>query len=340
MMKFIDEAKIFVQAGHGGNGCIGFRREKFIPKGGPDGGDGGHGGDIIIKADPSCSTLLHLRYHSHFMAQDGIAGKGKKMRGHNANPLEIRVPLGTLVKSEVDNSLLADMNQVGAEFIVANGGRGGLGNCHFVSPTNQAPKRATKGQEGQAHWLRLELRLLADIGIIGFPNAGKSTLLRQISNARPKVSDYPFTTLAPHLGVVKVDEINSFIAADIPGLIEGAHLGAGLGHRFLKHIDRTKALLHVLDISEPFQKDPIEHYQIVKSELQAYNPDTLLKPQVVALNKIDSQRDIKLFKKYFKNKNIPTFAISAATGEGLKELTSFLYQLVKSSHYELQKRAS
>ncbi|MBI2609194.1 MAG: GTPase ObgE [Deltaproteobacteria bacterium] len=336
-MKFIDEAKVFVQAGRGGDGSISFRREKYIPKGGPDGGDGGHGGDIIIKADSSCSTLLHLRYHSHFIAGNGVSGKGKKMTGRNADPIEIRVPLGTLLKTQ-ENKMLCDMKIPGQEFIVARGGRGGLGNCHFVSSTHQAPRRATHGKEGESIWLHLELKLFADVGIIGFPNAGKSTLLSRISNAKPKIADYPFTTLEPHLGVVKIDHFSTFVVADIPGLIEGAHLGAGLGHRFLKHIDRTQVLLHILDVSEPEHKDPIEHFEILNAELNSYNPSLLKKKQFVALNKIDvGQKDITPYIQYFKKKNIPAFPISAATGNGIQKLIYQLAHAISSTKNEQQK---
>ena len=337
-MKFIDEAKIQVQAGRGGDGCISFRREKFVPYGGPDGGDGGHGGDVIIKTDPSCSTLLHLRYHSHLIPEDGVPGGTNKMSGRNAKSLEIRVPVGTLIKSEDNGVVLADLDQVRTEVVIAPGGKGGLGNCHFVRPNNQAPRRATKGKPGTSLWLQFELKLMADVGIVGFPNAGKSTLLSRISNAKPKIADYPFTTLTPQLGVVKVGDMKTVVVADIPGLIEGAHMGAGLGHRFLKHIERTRVLLHVLDVSEPSQKDPLEHYNILRSELQSYNPDLLLKPHVVALNKTDINKNVRDYKTYFKKKNIPVFAISSVTGEGINSLLTYLHGLVSSS-YESRKSA-
>ena len=286
-MKFVDEAKILVRAGNGGNGCLSFRRERFIPKGGPDGGNGGKGGDVILLVDAQLATLLDFSYPQQFRASKGAHGKGKDQTGKNGEDLIIRVPVGTLVRDDQTGEVLEDFGFDGQQFVAAKGGRGGRGNARFATPTQRAPRRADKGEEGEQCWLRLELKLLADVGLLGYPNVGKSTLLSKISSARPKIADYPFTTLVPNLGVVVRKERRPFVVADIPGLIEGASRGAGLGLTFLRHVERTKLLIHLLDISEGPSRDPITDFRALNSELKAYQLSLQEKPQILALNKID-----------------------------------------------------
>ena len=267
MVRFIDEAKIYVRSGRGGRGCVSFRREKFVPRGGPDGGDGGNGGDVILVAQRNVSSLLDHRYRQHYIAQNGEHGKGKNQHGKNAPPLIVPVPVGTVVKDFYTGEILGDMVEEGQTLVVARGGRGGRGNARFATSTNQAPRYAEPGEEGEERTLLLELKLLADVGIVGFPNAGKSTLISRISAARPKIADYPFTTIVPNLGVVRYNEGKTFVVADIPGLIKGAHEGAGLGIRFLKHIERTRLLIHLLDLSPLTGRNPIEDYHVLNEEL-------------------------------------------------------------------------
>ena len=286
-MKFVDEARIHVKAGDGGNGCVSFRRERFIPRGGPDGGNGGKGGDVILQADAQLSTLLDLTYPKPLRAQKGTHGKGKDQTGRNGEDLLVRVPVGTLVRDDQTGEVLQDLLFDGQRFVGAEGGRGGRGNARFATPTRRAPRHAEKGEKGEERWLRLELKLLADVGLIGYPNAGKSTLLSKISSARPKIADYPFTTLVPNLGVVTREEHRPFVVADIPGLIEGASAGAGLGLTFLRHVERTRLLIHLLDISEEPSRNPIKDFHALNHELNAYHPSLLEKVQIVALNKID-----------------------------------------------------
>src|SRR5512139_3568904 len=286
-MKFVDEAKIHVKAGDGGNGCISFRREKFIPRGGPDGGDGGKGGDVILQADAQLTTLLDLTYPRQIRAQKGSHGKGKDQTGKNGEDFFVRVPAGTLVRDDQTGEVLQDLLFEGQRFVVAEGGRGGRGNARFATPTRRAPRRAEKGEKGQEHWFRLELKLLADVGLIGYPNVGKSTLLSRISSARPKIADYPFTTLVPNLGVVNREGHRPFVVADIPGLIEGASKGAGLGLTFLRHVERARLLIHLLDISEGPSRDAVKDFDGLNHELTAYDPLLQEKMQRVALNKID-----------------------------------------------------
>lgn len=323
MVKFIDEAKIYVKAGDGGRGCVSFRREKYVPRGGPDGGDGGNGADVILIARRNMSSLLDHRYQQHYKAKRGVHGKGKDQHGKNAEDLFIPVPMGTMIKDFESGAFYGDLTEEGQTLVVAKGGRGGKGNARFVTPTNQAPKEAQPGTPGQEKTLKLELKLLADVGLLGFPNAGKSTLISRVSAARPKIADYPFTTLVPNLGVVSYGDGATFILADIPGLIEGAHEGAGLGIQFLRHIERTKILVHLLDLSPMTQRDPIEDYAAMNRELKSYNEELSKTPQIVALNKIDiteAREILETIEKHFSDLGIKTFPISSATGEGTKEL--------------------
>jgi len=322
-MKFLDKAKIYVKAGDGGNGCIAFRREKFVRFGGPSGGDGGKGGDVILQADKRLTTLMDFKYKKHFKAERGQHGSGNNKHGKNGKDLIIKVPVGTVVKDSETGEIIADLTEDGQKVIVAKGGRGGRGNSAFKTSTRQAPDFAEEGKKGEERWIELELKLLADIGIIGFPNAGKSTLISTLSSAKPKIADYPFTTLTPVLGVLQLDYGKSVVLADIPGLIEGASKGQGLGHEFLRHIERTKALIHMIDISDFREKNPIEAFNIINNELKEYSPKLLEKPQIVVGNKIDILSDkslIKELKDYFNKKGYPFVPISLATKEGIDEL--------------------
>ncbi|MFZ3089686.1 MAG: GTPase ObgE [Nitrospirota bacterium] len=326
-MQFVDQVKIYVKAGDGGRGCISFRREKYVPRGGPDGGDGGKGGDIILMASTNLNTLLDQRYQQQYTLKRGGDGSGKNQYGKNSPDLIINVPVGTLVKDYNTGEILADLIEEGQKAIIAKGGRGGKGNAFFKTATRQAPRFAQPGEEGGEKELLLELKLLADVGIVGLPNAGKSTLISVVSAARPKIAGYPFTTLVPHLGVVKVRQYRSFVIADIPGLIEGAHKGKGLGFQFLRHIERTSLLLHLVDISEAAAEDHVKDFEVVNSELRLYNPELLKKPMIVGANKIDAKGSgerLKMLKDYCKEKGLPFFPISAATGEGVPKLLSYL----------------
>jgi len=320
---FVDEARIEVHGGRGGNGVVSFRREKHVPRGGPDGGDGGRGGHVILVADPSLTTLVDFRYKSVYRAPSGGHGQGNNKHGKDGEDLVLRVPVGTVVYEEGSDVPLADMSVPGYKFIAARGGRGGFGNAHFATSTRQTPRIAEKGEPGESKILRLELKLLADVGIVGFPNVGKSTLISRVSAAKPKIADYPFTTLVPNLGVVRVSEERSFVMADIPGLIEGAHEGAGLGHRFLRHIERTRMLVHMLDVSGTTGRDPLHDFEVVNAELKAYGQHLALLPQIVALNKIDvpGARDIAgPVKLALEERGLEVFPISAVTGEGVDAL--------------------
>lgn len=326
-MKFVDEVRIRVKAGDGGNGCLSFRRERFIPRGGPDGGDGGKGGDVILQSDSRLVTLLDLTYPQKFCAKNGSHGKGKDQTGRDGEDLIIRVPVGTIVHDELTGELLQDLLFDGQRFVVAKGGRGGRGNARFATPTNRAPRHAEKGQKGEERILRLELKILADAGLIGLPNVGKSTLLSKISSARPKIGDYPFTTLSPNLGVILRGEELPIVVADIPGLIEGASKGAGLGFAFLKHLERTRLLIHILDISENPSHNPLDDFNALNSELKAYNPLLGEKPQIVALNKIDIpsvREEIGKIKELFERIGYRIYPISGKTGEGVDELIESL----------------
>ena len=322
-MKFVDEVRIRVEAGDGGAGCVAFRREKYIPRGGPSGGDGGHGGHVILRVDTGLSTLLDLSYPQTLRAGRGDHGRGKEQSGAGGAELVLRVPLGTLVYDDEDGTVLADLRAPGAQVVVAHGGRGGLGNQHFATSTRQAPRYAQPGTPGEQKTLRLELRMLADAGLLGFPNVGKSTLIRAVSAARPRVADYPFTTLVPHLGVVRVDEDMSFVLADVPGLIPGAHEGHGLGTRFLRHLSRTAVLVHLLDISGITGRDPVEDYDLLCRELSLASPDLAPKPQIVVAGRLDlvETRDrLPEVRARFAERGIELVAVSGVTGEGTREL--------------------
>jgi GTP-binding protein len=316
---FFDEAKIFVQAGNGGNGCVSFRREKFVPMGGPDGGHGGRGGDVILRVNPRLNTLLAFRKRSHFKAERGAHGQGKNKQGKSGDDLVIPVPPGTVARDAETSELITDLVSADARTIVARGGRGGRGNSAFASSTHQAPRWAEKGEPGQARAITLELKLLADVAIIGLPNAGKSTLLAAVTAARPKIADYPFTTLTPNLGVAVIDD-REIVLADIPGLIEGAHAGAGLGDKFLRHIERTRVLIHLLDGA---LDDPLAALDTLNRELAQYSPRLAAKPQIIALNKMDlpsAQAQWSRVQKAMAKHEMDAFAISAVTGQGTREL--------------------
>ena len=322
-MQFIDEAKITVISGNGGNGCVSFRREKFVPKGGPNGGDGGRGGDVVVVADANMSSLLDYRYKKEYKARNGQPGRGKDQHGKSGSDLIIPVPAGTVITSCEDGETLADLVEDGERFTIAEGGGGGRGNSRFVSPTNRAPREAESGRPGTRREVKLELKVLADVGILGFPNAGKSTLISKISAARPKISGYPFTTLVPNLGVVSYGDHQSFVIADIPGIIEGAHKGLGLGIQFLKHVERTRLLVHMLDLDPMSGRDPVEDYDKINSELREYSAKLAEKPQLVVLNKIDiteaRERSAETVRQ-LKERNIEALSISAVTGEGSQQL--------------------
>ena len=326
-MQFIDQVKIYLKAGDGGNGCTSFRREKFVPRGGPDGGDGGKGGSIVFEASPHLSTLIDLRYQQNYILKHAEHGQGKKMYGRNSPDMIIPVPVGTTVKELESGEVLADLVAAGEIYVGAQGGRGGRGNAHFATPTNQAPTFAEPGFPGEEKSLLLELKLLADVGLVGFPNAGKSTLISAISSARPKIADYPFTTLSPQLGVVSLRDNKSFVVADIPGLIEGAHEGKGLGFQFLRHVERTSVLLHLIDISEMTDEDPIESFKIIRNELDRYHQDLSLKPFIVGASKIDIQgagTKLKKLRQFCKKNRYDFFAFSAVAHTGLEPLIQFL----------------
>ncbi|MGH8071499.1 MAG: GTPase ObgE [Candidatus Entotheonellia bacterium] len=326
---FIDEAKIFVSAGDGGRGCLSFRREKSVPKGGPDGGDGGKGGDIVLQADGNLSTLLDFRYKRRYSAERGEHGRGSDQKGRDGSDSVIRVPLGTVVRSADSGAVLADLVGHEQRFIAAHGGRGGRGNARFKSATNQAPRRVEPGEPGETRWLTLELKLLADVGLMGLPNAGKSTLLARISAARPKIAPYPFTTLVPQLGIVRLRDEQSCVVADIPGLIEGAHAGKGLGHQFLRHIERTRLLIHLVDMSVPGENDPLLNFEAVNRELLAYESRLAEKPQLVVATKMDippAKQAWESFQPAIAGRGFRVLAISAVTGEGIGTLLDEIYR--------------
>jgi GTP-binding protein len=332
-MKFVDEALIKVEAGNGGPGCLSFRREKFVPRGGPDGGDGGDGGSIFLQGNPDLNTLVDFRYQRHYKAANGEHGMGGNCTGKKGEDLIIQVPVGTMIYDVDTGELLGDINEKDERLLVAQGGFHGLGNTRYKSSVNRAPRQTTPGTPGEARHLRLELRVLADVGLLGLPNAGKSTLVRAVSSAKPKVADYPFTTLHPALGVVRISPHKSFVIADIPGLIEGAAEGAGLGHQFLKHLSRTCALLHVIDMAPIDGSDPVESAKAILKELKKYDPELLAKPRWLVLNKMDLLEEeartetLKHIVKGLKWKE-KIFLISAITGEGTQALCYSLMQLV------------
>jgi GTPase len=329
---FVDEAKILVKAGDGGNGCVAFRREKYVPRGGPSGGDGGHGGSIYLEANPNDNTLLRYRYNREFKADRGRHGEGSNCTGHSGGDMILQVPVGTLAYDGQSGETLADLSTPGQRVLVALGGRGGRGNQNFAKPWHQAPREHEDGSPGEERHLRLELKLLADVGLVGFPNAGKSTLISVISAARPKIANYPFTTLEPNLGVVNADggtgghgtELGrTFVVADLPGLIEGAHLGAGLGIRFLRHVERTRLIVHLIDTSDSSVDDPVHSFQVINGELEAFSPSLVEKPMIVVATKLDATTDrthLDELDAFCKERKLEFHAISAATGEGVKDL--------------------
>jgi GTPase len=322
---FIDRVKIRVKAGDGGNGVTAFRREKFVPRGGPSGGDGGKGGDVWLESDESFNTLLHLRYNPEHHAERGRHGEGSNRHGKDGADVIIKVPIGTQVFDAASGELLHDFTDTAQRFLAAKGGKGGWGNSHFATSTRQAPRFHYSGRPGEERELQLELKLIADVGLVGFPNAGKSTLISVISAAKPKIADYPFTTLEPNLGVVDLGDFRTFVVADIPGLIEGASEGAGLGDRFLRHVERTKLILHLVDVSSLSGRDPVDDYEIINRELAAYNDDLAARPQIVVATKIDALDEptrLSNLKEWAQKANKDFFAISSVTGVGVKELVN------------------
>jgi GTP-binding protein len=320
---FIDEVEVFVKGGDGGAGCVSFRREKFVPRGGPDGGDGGAGGSVWLLADARLSTLVDYHYQRHYEAERGEHGKGSGKHGASALDLVLRVPVGTVMTDRDTGQLLGDLAGAGERHLVARGGRGGRGNARFATAIHRAPRRAEPGEPAEARWLRLELKLLADVGVIGFPNAGKSTLVSRVSAATPKIASYPFTTLTPTLGVVRVDERRAFVIADLPGLIPGAAQGRGLGHRFLRHTERTRLLIHLIDLDPGTGRDPVEDYLVIQDELKAFSPELAARPQVVVANKIDlpeTDARRRALEGFCAVAGLPFFTVSAVSGQGLSAL--------------------
>ncbi|TKB76450.1 MAG: GTPase ObgE [Nitrospira sp.] len=329
---FVDEVRIVVKAGSGGNGVVTFRREKFVPRGGPDGGDGGNGGSVVMAASRRLTTLLDLRYQQHYEARDGSRGQGSNCHGKTAPDVVIPVPLGTLILDDATGEILADLVTEDQPYIVARGGKGGRGNSHFATSTNQVPTRFEPGQPGQTRWLKLELKLLADVGLVGLPNAGKSTLIAAISAARPKIADYPFTTLVPNLGMVRWGEDRGFVVADIPGLVTGAHEGKGLGFQFLRHIDRTSFLLHLVDVSLWATEEPVSSFETMRHELASFDESMTSKPFAVVATKLDirSEERLEALRAYCRRHQFPFHAISAATREGVDELVAYVGRQVES----------
>ena len=333
---FIDEVRIRVKAGDGGNGCLAFRREKYVPRGGPSGGDGGRGGDVVFVASEHHNTLLHFRFNPEHTAERGRHGEGSNRTGRDGASIDVPVPVGTIVYDDESGELLHDFTEAGDRFVIARGGRGGRGNQHFATPTHQAPTEHEPGHTGEEKRLRLELKLLADVGLVGFPNAGKSTLISRISAARPKIADYPFTTLEPNLGVVSAGD-ETFVVADIPGLIEGAHLGHGLGVQFLRHIERTHLLVHLVDVSEATGRDPGEDFRIVMEELESFSQELARKPMFVAASKVDIAQDAsraEAIKALAAEKNLPFYEISSVTGLGIEDLKYNMAQFLAKATEE------
>jgi GTP-binding protein len=319
---FIDEVRILVKAGDGGNGCLAFRREKYVPRGGPSGGDGGQGGDVVMVATLHRNTLLHFRFNPEHKAERGRHGEGSNRKGRDGKSIELDTPVGTVVYDADTGEVLHDFTEPGDRFVLAQGGKGGRGNARFATSTHQAPTEHEPGQPGEERRLRLELKLLADVGLVGFPNAGKSTLISRISAARPKIADYPFTTLEPNLGVASVDD-RTFVVADIPGLIEGAHTGHGLGIQFLRHIERTKLLAHLVDVSEMSGRDPVHDFDVVMEELRGFSPEMLEKPMIVVATKLDAAQDeqrVEALEQHARERGLPFYKISSVTGSGVDEL--------------------
>ncbi|MCX7989596.1 MAG: GTPase ObgE [Aquificaceae bacterium] len=334
---FVDRVKLYVKAGDGGDGAVAFLREKYRPHGGPAGGDGGKGGDVVLVATRRKHTLYDFKFRAHFKAQRGEQGRGKNQQGKDGEDLLIEVPLGTVVRDGEKGYVLCDLIEEGQRCVVARGGRGGRGNARFATPTNQLPRYAEKGQKGEERWLILELKLIADVGLVGLPNAGKSTLLSRLTRARPKIADYPFTTLSPVLGVMELEEGTQLVLADIPGLIEGASQGKGLGYEFLRHIERTKLILHLLDVSEGRSEDPLRAFEIISREMESYSPELTKKPQVVVGTKIDNLTDrsyLERLRREFKVRGYIFLAVSAVTGEGLEELKYHIVRKFKEIENE------
>jgi GTP-binding protein len=330
---FIDEARIHVAGGQGGNGCVAFRREKFVPRGGPSGGDGGRGGDVTLESSEHTNALLKFRYNRVFCAGRGRHGEGSNRHGQNGEDLTVVVPVGTVVYDAGSGEKLWDFDSPGQRFLVARGGRGGRGNAQFATSTHQAPRKAEPGEAGEERELRLELKLLADVGLVGFPNVGKSTLISRLSAARPRVADYPFTTLEPCLGVVAIDEERSFVMADIPGLIEGAHLGRGLGTRFLRHVERTRLLLHMIDTAEQSGRAPVEDYRVIMEELKSFSPVVASKPMLLVASRIDAAgpgERLAALREFCRDRGMPLVEISSVTGVGLEELKRKTWEMLES----------
>ena len=330
---FVDEIDTRVEAGAGGRGCVAFRREKFVPRGGPSGGDGGNGGSVFFAASPHMNTLVSYRFNKGFKAERGQHGMGSNRHGRNGKSLVLKVPIGTVIYEVIEGAgelvQLADLTEPGTRVLIAAGGQGGRGNARFVSSTNRAPRRADPGMPGEARQLKLQLKLLADVGLVGFPNAGKSTLISRISAARPKIADYPFTTLTPHLGVVALGDDRSFVVADVPGLIEGAHRGLGLGHQFLRHLERTRLLVHVIDVSEMSGRDPVEDFTTIRRELDLYRPELAAKPAIAAANKMDVVTDtaaVDRLEAHLAPLGVTLHRISAVTGEGVGALLEDMWR--------------
>ena len=336
---FVDQVDIHVTAGDGGRGCLAFRREMRVPRGGPSGGDGGHGGSIYAVASPHTSTLINFRFHPEFRADRGRHGEGSNRTGHSGANLDLAVPIGTLVFQKTTDpaepyKLIADLAEEGQRVLIAKGGRGGLGNAHFATSTNRAPRKVQPGEPGEEKDLRLELKLLADVGLVGFPNAGKSTLISRVSAARPKIAAYPFTTLTPNLGVVALSGDRSFVVADVPGLIEGAHRGQGLGHQFLRHLERTKVLVHVIDVSGESGRNPVQDLDTLRRELELFAPTRAAKPQIVTANKMDAvtdETDVLALEHRAAELDLPFFRISAASGAGLPDLLEASWRVLATA---------
>lgn len=336
---FADSAKIFIKSGKGGDGHVSFRRELYVPAGGPDGGDGGKGGDIIFEVDEGLNTLTDFRHIRKYVAKDGERGGKKRCHGANSDNLVVKVPEGTVIKDFETGKVIADMSGDNKREVILKGGKGGQGNMNFATPTMQAPKYAQPGQSGHELFVLLELKVIADVGLVGFPNVGKSTLLSRVSNARPKIANYHFTTLNPHLGVVDLDGSAGFVMADIPGLIEGASEGVGLGHAFLKHIERTKVLIHVVDAAGTEGRDPIADIRAINAELESYNPELLSRPMVIAANKVDAvysedEDPVEILRAEFEPEGVKVYPISAVSGQGVKELLYTVYELLQTVNQE------
>ena len=327
---FVDHARVYVRGGDGGNGIVAFRREKYVPMGGPAGGDGGRGGNVVFVADEGLSTLMDFKYRRHFKAMRGTHGQGKNMHGAGGEDLTVKVPVGTVIRDDDTREVIADLTRNGQEVVVARGGRGGRGNARFATSVNKAPSLSENGEPGQERWVKLELKLLADVGLVGFPNAGKSTLISRLSAARPKIADYPFTTLVPNLGVVVTRSKESFVVADIPGLIEGAHQGSGLGHEFLRHIERTRVLLFVLDTAQTEGRDVCEDYRVLRQELELYRPDLMKRPFLIVANKMDIPEAQENYERLRAEFGHLVHAVSAVTGLGVNALVEETFHLLQS----------